>query len=174
MTENHRMIRELFLPVAIALFTGCSRTSTPRVDADAARMAAIRRSADDYAIKQAEALHRQVWREGFIEYYKGDGLGSNYTLYLMERGHYMLTSRGCEGCYGVAVGRWKIEGGQLLLAPEEQQGAGVGLRKLNLMSADPANAIYVTDADLERFGREGPRRDNCFRRSDRIEQVPGE
>lgn len=123
---------------------------------------------------------------GAAEYYMGDHLGLNLNLTLLAGGTYALTWHGCEGLYGAAIGRWRVEGGEgaegaggdrLRLEPLEMRGrlaaqplgalrirmltGGVGINPWRSAGA----AVLIPEDQMEPFGREGVREHTCFRPS---------
>ena len=58
----------------------------------------------------------------YREWYTGDGLGVNITLYLQDDYIYRATWDGCLGRYGSASGTWSRTGDIVDLAPDREDG----------------------------------------------------
>lgn len=58
----------------------------------------------------------------YREWYTGDGLGVNITLYLEDDYSYRATWDGCLGRYGTASGTWSRTGDIVDLAPDREDG----------------------------------------------------
>ena len=58
----------------------------------------------------------------YREWYTGDGLGVNITLYLQDDYSYSATWDGCLGSYGSASGTWSRTGDIVDLAPDREDG----------------------------------------------------
>lgn len=124
---------------------------------------------------------------GAAEYYMGDRLGLNLRLTLLAGGTYALTWHGCQGLYGVAVGRWRAEEDRLWLEPLEMRGrlvgeplgalrirmltGGVGINPWSSAGVSISSwssggaAVLIPEDQMEAFVREGVREDTCFRPS---------
>jgi hypothetical protein len=105
------------------------------------------------------------------EYYMGDHLGKNLTLTLLPTQSYFLTWHGCEGLYGAAIGKWRIQSDHLVLEPIDQTG-WLAEHSLTLLQIRLVNNTYpalIPEADMPNFLKDGVEDGTCFRPVDLID-----